>query len=419
MLLKIKLSNFYSFKDEVTLDLRAGTIKTKKAKEDLASNTFSHNDEEMLKTVAIYGANASGKSNLIKTIRFCNSLIFLSHTHNENTVFNFKPFKFDGYSEKPSTYFINFINEGVEYEYSFSITNSEIITEELYHYPKGRRAKVFTRDEQLGGLKNDKYSFGTVIKRPLDVAENTSNKTLFISRASQMDRDIPKSIFRYFSERFILGYQGYNATSLSGLIDLEKNLLLEVLQIADSDIIDIELIKEKRKAHTLGIDLSISDIKITNKEDVLFKLRTYHKANPKIPFDFDTEESDGTKKMFSIFLTILDIIRNDKILLIDEIETSLHTTIIEFIISMFNTGSKAQLIYSTHNTNLLNLNKLRKDQIYFANKKDDYSSELYSLFDYKDFRETMDVEKAYLQGRFDAISILTDTDKNLKQLLDG
>jgi AAA15 family ATPase/GTPase len=419
MLLEIKLSNFYSFKDEVTLDLRAGTINTKKAKEDLKDNIFSYRDEEFLKTIAIYGANASGKSNLIKAIRFCNSIIFSSHTHNENTIFNFKPFKFDGYSEKPSSYFIRFIHQDIEYEYSFSLTNSEIITEELYYYPKGRKAKIFTRDERRGELKKNKYTFSSAIKRPFDVAENTSNKTLFISRASQMDREIPKSIFRYFNENFILGYQGYNATSLSGLIDLEKDLLLEVLQIADSDIIDIELIKEKRKVHSLGIDLSISDIKITNKEDVFFKLRTYHKANPKIPFDFETEESDGTKKMFSIFLTILDIIRNNKVLLIDEIETSLHTTIIEFIINMFNAGNTAQLIYSTHNTNLLDLNKLRKDQIYFVNKKDDSSSEFYSLFDYKDFRDTMNVEKAYLQGRFDAISILTDTDKNLKQLLDG
>jgi AAA15 family ATPase/GTPase len=116
-------------------------------------------------------------------------------------------------------------------------------------------------------------------------------------------------------------------------------------------------------------------------------------------------------------LTILDVIKNNKILLVDEIEMSLHTKIVEYIIELFNASKSAQLIYSTHNTNLLNLDKLRKDQIYFVNKKEDGSTDLYSLFDYKDFRDTMDVEKAYLQGRFDAIPYINDTFENLKSLL--
>ena len=116
-------------------------------------------------------------------------------------------------------------------------------------------------------------------------------------------------------------------------------------------------------------------------------------------------------------LTILDIIKNNKVLLIDEIEESLHSKIVEYIIGMFHASAGAQLIYATHNTNLLDLNKLRKDQIYFVNKKQDASSDLYSLFDYKDFRETMDVEKAYLQGRFDAIPYINDSIANLKALL--
>jgi AAA15 family ATPase/GTPase len=146
---------------------------------------------------------------------------------------------------------------------------------------------------------------------------------------------------------------------------------------------------------------------------------TYHKESPKIPFDLGSEESDGTRKLFNILLSLLNIVKNNKALIIDEIESSLHTNIVEFIIKLFHAGSSSQLIYSTHNTNLLNLNKLRKDQIYFVNKKGNGSTELYSLFDFKDFRETMDVEKAYLQGRFDAIPIIDDSDLNLKSLIHG
>jgi AAA15 family ATPase/GTPase len=116
-------------------------------------------------------------------------------------------------------------------------------------------------------------------------------------------------------------------------------------------------------------------------------------------------------------LTVIDIVKNNKILLIDEIETSLHSKIVEYIVELFHASNSAQIIYTTHNTNLLNLDKLRKDQIYFVNKRDDGSSDLYSLFDYKDFRDTMDVEKAYLQGRFDAIPYIDDSLDNLKTLI--
>lgn len=108
-------------------------------------------------------------------------------------------------------------------------------------------------------------------------------------------------------------------------------------------------------------------------------------------------------------LAVIDIVKNNKILLIDEIENSLHSKIVEYIIELFHISNSAQIIFTTHNTNLLNLNKLRKDQIYFVNKKEDGSSDLYSLFDYKDFRDNMDLEKAYLQGRFDAVPYIDNS----------
>lgn len=418
MILEIRLSNFFSIKEEIVLDLTAGNSQSKKAQE-LNQNVFQFKDTNVLKTVALYGANASGKSSIIKAIRFCCSMVSQSHLHNENTVYNFKPFKFDGYKNKPSTFMIKFVSNDIEYEYSFSLTQNEILTEELYYYPNNRRAKVFTRNESISGTKNDKYSFGSLIKRPLDVTENTSNKTLYISRASQMDREIGKEIFNFFREKFLLGYAGFNALSIETLLNENKQLILEALQIADSDIIDIKI--KKLDVPVKNLTFSIADTKTTVTDTIqhAIQLSTYHKASPKIPFDLHTEESDGTQKLFMILLCLLDIVKNNKALIIDEIESSLHTNIVEFIIKMFHAGNSSQLIYSTHNTNLLNLNKVRKDQIYFVNKKEDASTDLYSLFDFKDFRENMDVEKAYLQGRFDAIPIIDDSDANLKSLIYG
>ena len=415
MVLEIRLSNFFSINEEVVLDMQAASLQTKESK-DLLGNTFVCNDERILKTVAIYGANASGKSNVIKAIRACVQMIFESHNYNENTVFSFTPFKFGGVG-KPSKFYIRFMIEGVEYEYSFTLTNTEIITEELYFYPMGRKKLVFARDERKGPDKKEIYEFRTAIRRPMDVAANTSKKTLFVSRASQMDREVAKDVFRYFNERFILNYLGYNSYSIESLLNSNKDLILKVLKIADSDIVDIRSQHELRPLTTAVFDSQSNQL--ISRDDIQkpqLKITTFHKNNPEVPFDFYSEESTGTQEFFHMMLTILNIIRDNKVLLIDEISSGLHVKLVEYILNLFHQSESAQLIFSTHNTNLLNMKKIRKDQVYFVNKRDDGSSDLYSLFDYKDFRETMDAEKAYLQGRFDAIPYIDESSDNLNEL---
>jgi len=379
MILELRLSNMFSLRDEMTLDLQAAKIQTQKGRA-LEGNLFTVGDEQMLKSVAVFGANASGKSNVVKAIRACVEMIRESHNYNEDTVFGFVPFKFGDYDQKPSSFYVRFLMDGVEYEYSFSMTRTEILTEQLYFYPNGRRSLVFSRDERKGPEKKDIYEFKLVLKRPMDVAANTSRKTLFISRASQMDRELAKQVFRFFCNEVVLDYRLPQTVSVEQLLYEQKTMLLEVLRTADSDIVDIELAGGR--------------------------LKTYHRNNPRVAFDFETEESEGTKTLFRMMLSMMDIIRSGRLLLIDEIDTSLHTQLVEFIIGMFNGSERAQLVYTSHNTHLLNTDFQRRDQVYFVNKREDGSSDLYLLYDYKDFRDTLDMEKAYLQGRFDAVPYL-------------
>ena len=379
MILLFRLNNIFSFRDETTLDLQAAKIQTEKGKA-LSGNMFPAAGGQVLKSVSVFGANASGKSNVMKGIHACVDMIRTSHTYNENTIFAVAPFKFDGYDKKPSSFFVRFIIDGIEYEYSFSMTRTEILTEQLFYYPKGRRSLVFSRDESKGPDKKYIYEFKQAIKRPMDVAANTSRKTLFISRASQMDRDIAKRVFRFFSEDIVLDYKE-SAMPIDSFMKTRKEQILEILNTADSDIVDIRI---------QGNDL-----------------KTFHRGNPDIAFDFDTEESEGTKTLFQMMLSMIDIIRNGRTLLIDEIDTSLHPHLVEYIINLFNNSDNAQLIYTTHNTHLLNTDFQRRDQVYFVNKREDGCSDLYSLYDFKDFRDTFDMEKAYLQGRFDAVPYLS------------
>ena len=379
MILLFRLSNIFSFRDETTLDLQAAKIQTEKGKA-LSGNMFPAAGGQVLKSVSVFGANASGKSNVMKGIHACVDMIRTSHTYNENTIFAVAPFKFDGYDKNPSSFFVRFIIDGIEYEYSFSMTRTEILTEHLFYYPKGRRSMVFSRDESKGPDKKNIYEFKQAIKRPMDVAANTSRKTLFISRASQMDRDIAKRVFRFFSEDVVLDYKE-SAMPIDSFMKTRKEQILEILNTADSDIVDIRIQGNA--------------------------LKTFHKGNPDIAFDFDTEESEGTKTLFRMMLSMIDIIRNGRTLLIDEIDTSLHPHLVEYIINLFNNSDNAQLIYTTHNTHLLNTDFQRRDQVYFVNKREDGCSDLYSLYDFKDFRDTFDMEKAYLQGRFDAVPYLS------------
>lgn len=393
MVLEIRLNNMFSVKNEIVLDMTSGGSKSKNTSA-LASNCFVYKDYELLKSVAIYGANASGKSNILKAISFCCWMVLNSHNHNEDVTFSFKPFKFDGYNNKPSSFFIRFVYEDVEYEYSYSFTQSEIVTESLYYYPKGRRAEVFYRDESLGKEKGEIYRFKNAIKRPMDVAINTSKKTLFVSRASQMDREIAKQVYSFFHTSLLFSPVMPNELA-ELLFNTYKKELISALQIADSDIVDVKL-----------------------KKDAGLHFITFHKNDPSVPFDMESEESMGTKRLFHNMIQILDILRNNKTLLWDEIDLSLHSKIVEYLFSLFHRSKGAQLICTTHNTNLLNLHKMRKDQIYFVNKAADGSSDFYSLYDYKDFRDTMDLEKAYLQGRFDAIPYIDDSELKLKSLIE-
>lgn len=389
MVLRIELSNFFSIRDLLSIDFRAANIHTRLAGE-LRDNVMEWSGMNVLKTIGLFGPNASGKSNIIKAIRFCWSLILHSIDSNVGTVFDFAPFKFNGYDNQPSSFLIDFVIDGIEYEYSFTLTRTAILDEALYYYPKGRRARVFTRH----GIQPPKYTFGEgLITRPLDVVTNTSDKNLFLTRASSMNREIAQRVYRYFLDDLLPGIQTSDVQSNTDNFNAYKPLILRALSICDTDIVDIKI--NKANGHFV----------------------TYHKENPTLPFDLLTEESDGTIKLFRILLNLLDVVKHGKTLLLDEFDSSLHIRLADFIIDLVHASKASQLLFTSHSTNLIDIHRFRKDQIAFVNKRSNASTEVYSLFDYKDFRDNMDAEKAYIQGRFDAVPHVESSVSGLKSLL--
>lgn len=408
MILKIEFENFFSIRDRVRIDFRAANINTALARE-LKHNVIDWKGVPVLKSVGLFGPNASGKSNILKAISFCCRMILDSHLYNEGVVFNFEPFKFEDWQEKPSRFLIDFVCDDVEYEYAFELTKTKVLSESLFHYPVGRRAKVFVRSA------DGKYSFGAgTISKPADVVLNTGDKNLFLSRASSMNREIAQKLYRYFMNQFLLGLVNVNDVVVLDGFHTYKRVILKALEICDTDITDIEVRKEQVP----------SPLIVPGQGDVTFRLvdilkfKTFHRDNKDVMFDLDLEESNGTRKLFQILIRLLDVVRNKKGIMMDEFDMGLHTRLADFILDLIHASAGSQLLFSSHNTSLIDVKRLRRDQIVFVNKSENGATEVYSLYDFKDFRENMDAEKGYIQGRFDAVPYVDSSVDSIKQLLE-
>ena len=408
MILKIEFENFFSIRDRVRIDFRAANINTALARE-LKHNVIDWKGVPVLKSVGLFGPNASGKSNILKAISFCCRMILDSHLYNEGVVFNFEPFKFEDWQEKPSRFLIDFVCDDVEYEYAFELTKTKVLSESLFHYPRDRRAKVFVRSA------DGKYSFGAgTISKPADVVLNTGDKNLFLSRASSMNREIAQKLYRYFMNQFLLGLVNVNDVVVLDGFHTYKRVILKALEICDTDITDIEVRKEQVP----------SPLIVPGQGDVTFRLvdilkfKTFHRDNKDVMFDLDLEESNGTRKLFQILIRLLDVVRNKKGIMMDEFDMGLHTRLADFILDLIHASAGSQLLFSSHNTSLIDVKRLRRDQIVFVNKSENGATEVYSLYDFKDFRENMDAEKGYIQGRFDAVPYVDSSVDSIKQLLE-
>ncbi len=410
MILKIELENFFSIKDKIVIDFCAANIDSVLTRE-LSHNVMMWKDTPVLKSVGLFGPNASGKSNILKAISFCCRMVLESHLHNEGTIFNFEPFKFDGYQNKPSRFLINFVHGEIEYEYSFELTTTRIISESLYHYPVGRRAKVFVRSA------DGTYDFGAkVLDKPSEVVRSTSEKSLFLSRASSMNRELAQNLYGFFLGNFLLGLVNLNEAILLDSFKTYKSVILKALEISDSDITDVE-------ARIEQMPVAVSPLQ--GQGDVQYKLvdilrfKTFHRGIKDVMFDMDVEESGGTKKLFQILLQLLDVVKHQKTIQLDEFDMGLHTRLADFVLDLIHASEGSQLLFTSHNTNLLDIKRLRRDQIVFVNKTGEGATEVYSLVDFSDFRENMNAEKGYLQGRFDAVPYVDSSVEAITDLLKG
>lgn len=380
MVISIRLKNFYSLRDDAVLDFTAD-MASRKSWGVLPENLLDFSGDKFVNVIGLFGGNAAGKSNIIKAIDFCRKLIVNSHLTNEGDIFGFSTFKFN--QESPSEFHIDFITEGIEYEYSFSILGQKIISESLYYYPNRRKARVFERQ----GVSGYKYGKG-MMQRPAEIEANVGDKTLFLSRASSMNRPIAQTVYRFFLNNIITDLGDFDISELSRQ-DFEDNrdLLLKALEVSDSDIMDI----------TWTVSGSGRP-----------RLLTFHKEDPSIPFDFEKEESEGTKRLVFMMLALMRRVNAGASFFIDEFDLKMHLRLAEFILDVIRASRGMQLVFTSHNPYLMDTSRLRREQIVFVNKQMDGNSEFIPLSDFEGITYKTDIRKAYLQGRFDAVPYIGD-----------
>lgn len=417
MLLQFSVSNYRSIKDTITLSMLSSSEN---------ENSFKIKKYNLLNSAVIYGANASGKSNLLRAMGFMGRIVLNKTKVIQSTdTLPHDPFRLNSSTkDASSTFEIVFFIDEIKYRYGFELDNTTVYAEWLYANEKGKEAKLFYRDSEEEEYVNPKFKEGYIFFDNSKSKIRVSLNQLFIWKCDQDGGEISKSILKWFSRFNLidgLDHGGYISYTMKKMEDLTfKNEMINLVKTADIGIENITMEEEDVPLDMiekmgLPIDLKEEILKDGGLKSV--SINTYHKKfdenNNEIGneiFELDDEESLGTRKFFKMSAPILNTLQEGKILIIDELDASLHPMLTKHLIKLFsdkNINTKnAQLIFATHDTNLLKPQIFKRDQIWFTEKDKYGSTILYSILEIKGVRATDDFEKQYLQGKYGAVPYL-------------
>ena len=423
MLLDFTVANYRSIKESVTLSAVAQkqrhvqsneNSKRKRVKpDDKIASTFSLDewDFEVLPTVGIFGANASGKSNVVQAIDCLMSLIKFGNADERPYTFTrtkLAPFNLDSSTVgKPTTFELRFVANVAIYTYSLSLTRTQIFSETLdYELASTKRSRcLFRRTWNHEDNKFD-WGHGPDFKGPhLQLRKNLKSSELFLSVLNSLNIEVITPLQNWLKFSLASAYQdtaGYEEGLISTAMandKLSSHFLKRITQIIkkfDTGIFEIEIKKSSEMEGSVNV-YALHESKEGDMIRWLFK-----------------EESLGTQRLFIFALQVLYALDTGSLLILDEISASIHPNITRTIIRMFqgkkNNPKHAQLIFTSHDNTLQRNNLLRRDQIWFTQKRLDHSTELYPLTDFK-VRNDLAIDKAYLDGRFGAVPILPSEDE--------
>lgn len=417
MLVEFRVSNFRSLRDEQVLSLVASSDKT--FRDTNTSTTGLAAVPALLRSAVVYGANASGKSNLIKALQYMRGVVAESATLIQpGQSFAVQPFRLDTASaDQPTEFEVTFIVAGIRYQYGFAMTQQRIVREHLLVYKAAKPQRWFTRDVDADTGK-DVYEFGPGLKGAKNLWEGaTRSNALFLSMAVQLNSEALRPVFDWFIDGLVIFNEQAILTPQASIQLLKqeegRKQICDFLAAADISIADIEVVTRKVPGQAVHFDPVAGKTEVRAEEVEQHQLRFSHVTERgKAVFDL-LDESNGTRNLLFLAGPVLDILRKGSTLVIDELDTSLHTLLVRELVRLFhrpevNTGG-AQLIFSTHDTSLLDAPDLfRRDQIWFVEKDRDQASSVVSLSEFSP-RKNEALERGYLIGRYGGIPFLSDT----------
>jgi uncharacterized protein len=426
MLIDFKVTNFRSIREEQTLSLVASNYEKDLPDCVIERDLPGLSGVKFLRGAAIYGANASGKSNVLEAVRFLANFVRKSATKiqpGEST--QTEPFKLDQTSiTQPSKFEITFVAEDVRYLFGLSLTTQRVIEEYLVAYPKGLPQRWYHRtyDQQ-----QQTYTWArpaTGFKRDKSLEEKTRENSTFLSVAPQFNHPQLTPVFNWFQTNFHFiqlsadGGFGPDLTAKQLAIPDHYNRILTLLKNADIGVSSAKAVREPINIEEYTKLFSKDALRKWNLEERLansekIEIQLSHKVDGMdlVSLDFESEESAGTRRFFSLIGPWLNMLDNSKTVFIDEIETSLHPLLIRELLKLLfsaeNNPKGSQVVFTTHNPILLDTTLMRRDQIWFTEKSSTGATHLYPLTDYQP-RKDEALVKGYLSGRYGGIPFIPE-----------
>jgi uncharacterized protein len=415
MLIQFSVGNYKSFKDIVTFSMVAANLTSKNNELD-SSNIFNYKKSmNLVKTAAVYGSNASGKSNLIKAFRFMRNIVINSSKETQaNEDIEVQNFKLCSSTEKKPSYFeAIFVIEEVRYRYGFTLDKHSIKSEWLYR-AKARETNLFIRE-------NDQIVPSGSFSEGKSLESKTRENALYLSVCAQWNGELSTLLLKWFKDCGVIsglndfGYRPFTMKQLEN--DENKDKILRFVKEFDLGISGLNVERSSVTLESLPKDFpeQLKTLLVEKGGEKTTVSTTHKKYNENseyigdVLFDLDEHESDGTQKAFSLAGPLLDILDRGLVLFIDELDARFHPIITQAIVRMFHdkhiNSKNAQLIFVTHDTNLLDNNFFRRDQVWFMEKNKFGATDLYSLADFK-VRNDASFEKDYIAGKYGAIPFL-------------
>ncbi len=414
MLVEFRVKNFRSLRDEQVLTLVAS--KDSSLADTNTVETGLKAAPRLLSSAVVYGANASGKSNLIKALQYMRGVVVDSATVVQpGQTYAVQPFRLDTVSaEEPTEFEVTVILSGVRHQYGFAMTQQRIVREHLLVYKAFKPQRWFERHYDASSGK-DVYEFGTGLKGSKTLWENaTRSNALFLSMAAQLNSEALLPLFDWFASSLVV----FNEQArLNPQVSIEmlkqpggRKRICDFLTSADISIADIEVVTRKVPGQTLHFDVAAGKSELRSEEIEEHQLRFSHTTDHGAAVFDLMDESNGTRNLLFLAGPVLDILEKGQTLVIDELDTSLHTLLVRELVRLFhrpevNIGG-AQLIFTTHDTSLLDApDLLRRDQIWFVEKDNEQASNLIALAEFGP-RKNEALERGYLIGRYGGIPLV-------------